>query len=158
MPSAKNPAAPDCRMRIDGKGEWCGSRARADDRLTDAGAGKLVDESPQGLDDGRAGHGARPVDQGCTSPNAEATTCILFRDSSHSRAGSESATMPHTANSAADRPETTPQRSATTNSPSPSAPTQPSGPAYQPRSKPSCSAMSSRASERGSPATAGVGC
>ena len=76
------------------------------------------------------------------SPSAEAMTCILFLDSSHSRAESESATMPQPAKSAAAVPETTAQRSATTNSPSPSAPTQPSGPAYQPRSKPSCSAMS----------------
>ena len=55
------------------------------------------------------------------------------------------------------RPDTSPQRSATISSPSPSAPSQPTGPAYQPRSKPSCSAMRSSATSRGSPPTAGVG-
>ena len=42
-------------------------------------------------------------------------------------------------------------------SPSPSTPSQPIGLAYQPRSIPSCSAIISRASPRGSPPTAGVG-
>ena len=37
-------------------------------------------------------------------------------------------------------------------------PSQPIGPAYQPRSKPSCSSTSASATSRGSPPTAGVGC
>ena len=73
-------------------------------------------------------------------------------------AGSESATMPQPANSVARVRSTIPHRSATHSSPSPSAPSQPIGPAYQPRSKPSCSSISASATSRGSPPTAGVGC
>ena len=90
-------------------------------------------------------------------PSAVVIVRSLSRDSSHSRPGSESATIPQPANSVASRPATRPQRSATISSPSPSAPSQPIGPAYQPRSKPSCSAMRSSATSRGAPPTAGVG-
>ena len=66
--------------------------------------------------------------------------------------------MPQPANSVARVRSTSPQRRATHSSPSPSAPSQPMGPAYQPRSKPSCSSTSASATSRGSPPTAGVGC
>ena len=124
-----------------------------------------------GADDD-VGHPARPPAPG-RSPAARATSvtaassatppsaAVIVRsfslDSSHSRAGSESATIPQPANRTATRPRTSAQRSATISSPSPSAPSQPIGPAYQPRSKPSCSAMSASAMSRGSPPTAGVG-
>ena len=65
--------------------------------------------------------------------------------------------MPQPANSVARVRSTIPQRRATHSSPSPSAPSQPIGPAYQPRSKPSCSSISARATSRGYPPTAGVG-
>ena len=66
--------------------------------------------------------------------------------------------MPQPTNRWAWSPAMTPDRMATTNSPSPRASTQPTGPAYQPRSRCSCSSSSSRAASRGQPPTAGVGC
>ena len=85
------------------------------------------------------GHRRRPP---ATPPSAAVIVRSLSRDSSHSRAGSESATIPQPAKSVARGRSTSPQRRATISSPSPSAPSQPIGPAYQPRSKPSCSSMS----------------
>ena len=57
-----------------------------------------------------------------TPPSAAVIVRSLSRDSSHSRAGSESATIPQPANRTASRPRTSAQRSATISSPSPSAP------------------------------------
>ncbi|ALX46177.1 hypothetical protein AQ610_27745 [Burkholderia humptydooensis] len=96
-----------------------------------------------------------------TASRASIAACIpdsLRLVSRYSRAGSDSATIPQPANSRQAPAETSAERSATTKSPLPCASIQPTGPAYQPRSKPSCARMRSSAAARGWPATAGVGC
>ncbi len=66
--------------------------------------------------------------------------------------------MPQPANSRARRPSSSAQRSAIPNSPLPCASTQPTGPAYRPRSICSSSRISSSAVSAGVPHTAAGGC
>ncbi|CPU66210.1 Uncharacterised protein [Mycobacteroides abscessus] len=69
--------------------------------------------------------------------------------------------MPHPAKSRTERgsvPDSSAERSAMPHSPSPSAPSHPTGPAYRPRSMPSISRMRSRATTVGVPHTAADGC
>src|SRR5688500_333696 len=75
------------------------------------------------------------------APSAESIGRSFRQVSSYSAAGTESATIPLPANSEAMRPESSPERSATANSPDPSRSVQPNGPAYQPRSISSSSRM-----------------
>src|ERR1044072_3391969 len=78
--------------------------------------------------------------------------------SASSAAGSEPATTPTPAKRRASRSRSRALRRATQNSPSSVASIQPTGPAYQPRSICSSSAIASAARDQGSPPTAGVGC
>src|SRR5262245_62567205 len=78
-------------------------------------------------------------------------------DSWSSAAGSESATIPQPANRWASRSRISAERRPTQNSPSSAASIQPTVPAYQPRSIPSSSAITSAAAPAGSPPIAGVG-
>src|SRR6185312_16041523 len=88
-------------------------------------------------------------------PNPRSITCSFKQDSAYSLSASESATIPQPAKSVALLPSTSAERNATTNSPSPLAPIQPIGPAYQPRSSFSLARITSSASRRGKPPTAG---
>src|ERR1700674_2651647 len=77
--------------------------------------------------------------------------------SSSSRAGSESGMTPTPAYNRAPSSQSSPQRRATVNSPSPGPQIQPTAPGYQPRSIPSSSSIRASAASRGQPPTAGVG-
>src|SRR5713226_6548311 len=98
------------------------------------------------------GHGCSP------SPSAPNIGFSFQSDSAYSAAALDSATMPHPANNVAEEPWTRADLMPTTNSPSPSRLTQPIGPAYQPRSRPSVARINSSAGWRGKPPIAGVGC
>ena len=93
---------------------------------------------------------------GAQASSANRMGANLATVSASSAAGSEPATMPHPANSLARRPSTCAHRSAMPHSPFPRASTQPTGPAYRPRSITSRSRISSMAVSAGVPHTAGV--
>src|SRR5690606_854604 len=67
------------------------------------------------------------------TPSAPSSAASFQRVSTSSLSGSEPATIPQPAYRESVRSTSTPERNATTNSPSPRASKQPSGPAYQPR-------------------------
>ena len=91
---------------------------------------------------------------------ASSTVDSLTLVSAASAAGSESATMPAPARSITAQPlaSSWALRIPIIHSPSPDAPAQPTGPAQYPRSPASAWPMKARASGRGVPPTAGVGC
>ena len=113
-------ADPEPGRRPQREGERRRARPGADDRVGDAGRDELGGEGAQ--EPGVAHASSSGI------PSAEITACSLIRDSSHSRSGSESATIPQPANSVARVRSTIPHRSATHSSPSPSAPSHPIGP------------------------------
>ena len=92
-----------------------------------------------------------PGAQAGRAPRAASMGRSLASVSAHSASGSEPATMPAPATRRARGPSSWAPRRATAHSPSPSASTQPTGPAYRPRSKPSRAAMVASASARGRP-------
>src|SRR5581483_6947868 len=107
-------------------------------------------------DDGHALAGplvvdARAVERREHHVRADRSALNFNSVSSSSRAGSESGITPTPAYSLAPSSQRRPQRSATANSPSPRASTQPTAPAYQPRSIASRSSMILSAASRGQP-------
>ena len=127
---------PDLDVGVLGQahGQRCGARARAHKDVPYARTGEL---SHEGADHHRGGHSS--------TPSAASMGWSFQPDSAYSVAGLESATMPQPANNVAELPSSSAERMPTTNSPSPARFSQPIGPAYQPRSSPSRSRISSSA-------------
>src|SRR5207244_7549237 len=102
-------------------GQGCRARARTHRDVSHPGAGELLHKRADQV-------GGRHL----SKPSAARIGWSFQPDSAYSVAGSESATMPHPANSVAELPFSNAERIPTTNSPSPSRFSQPMGPAYQP--------------------------
>src|SRR5690554_654337 len=139
----------------------CRARPWRDADIAKPAARQLIDERarPERIDIGRQGGGGF---SGGVHPKTVAVRALksgsnLARVSAHSSSISLSRVMPAPAKSSAWVSPARAQRRATSNSPFPKRSIQPKVPAYRPRSKPSYSAMSSRARSRGVPQTAGVG-
>src|SRR5690606_18051414 len=144
---------PDPQPRMIGAHHGDGGRpgTRADAHVAHARPDQLIDErADEHVGDLLAIH--RPF-----APKAASMGRSLRQDSSNSLSASESATIPHPAYNKARSPAKSAERMATANSPSPRTSTQPTGPAYQPRSADSSSRMSARALSVGCPPMAGVG-
>src|SRR5262249_62219829 len=97
-----------------------------------------------------------PQPQAYSASNGK-SACSFTSVSSSSAAGSDPATTPTPAKRRASRSRSRALRRATQNSPSSVASIQPTGPAYQPRSMPSSSAIVAATAGQGSPPTAGGG-
>src|SRR5262249_37613919 len=118
-----------------------------DAEVPNAGSDQGVDE-----DADKRGEGPARVPSGRHEPlasRADSTGRSFQHDSAYSRAGSEAAAIPQPANSVASSPDRSAQRIPTANSPAPRRSSQPTGPAYQPRSSRSRARMSSSAGSRG---------
>src|SRR5829696_570759 len=122
----QNPT-PNVRMGCQRDRDRGRSRTGADHRVAHAAGDKLIDECGGEIEIGDSWIDSH------AAPSAESMGRSFRQVSSYSAEGTDSGTMPLPANSEAMRPERSAERMSTANSPDPSRPVQPNGPAYQPR-------------------------
>src|SRR5262249_32004064 len=123
---------PSAGVARDGQRERRRARARTDAEVPNAGSDQGVDEAAN-----KRGEGLARLPIGRHDPlaaRADSTGRSFQHDPAYSRAGFEAATIPQPANSVASFPDRSAERIPTANSPSPRRSSQPTGPAYQPRS------------------------